>query len=108
MFQSLILKAYAQAANQPFPGEGAASVGDYKELLKKILDNIVNPIITLMVAVAVLYFLWGVFEFVRNAESSEERKKGGLHMLWGAIGLFIMISAYGVLNLILGTIGKSN
>jgi len=73
-------------------------------LINKILANIVNPLVTLMIAVAVVVFLYGVFEFVRNAESSEERKKGGMHMLWGAIGLFIMVTAYGILNLILGTI----
>jgi len=77
-----------------------------KRLLQNILTNIVNPIITLMVGVAVIYFLWGVFDFVRNADSPEERKKGGMHMLFGAIGLFIMSTAYGVLNIILGTIGK--
>ena len=75
-------------------------------LLENILTNIVNPFITLMVGVAVIYFLWGVFQFVRNADSPEERKKGGMNMMWGALGLFIMVSAYGVLNLILGTIGK--
>ena len=72
--------------------------------ITNILTQIVNPIIALLVGIAVLVFLWGVFEFVRNAESSEERKKGGLHMLWGAIGLFIMSSAYGIMNLIIGTI----
>lgn len=75
-------------------------------LLQKILDNVVNPVVILMVALAVLYFIWGVFQFVRNAENPEERKKGGMNMLWGAIGLFIMVSAYGIINLILGTIGK--
>jgi ABC-type phosphate transport system permease subunit len=75
-------------------------------LIQRILDNIVNPIILLMVVVSVVVFLWGVFQFIRNAESSEERKKGGLHILWGSVGLFIMVTAYGILNLILGTIGK--
>ncbi len=75
-------------------------------LIQNILDNIVNPIVTLMLAVALIVFLWGVFQFVRNAESSEERRTGGFHMMWGAIGLFIMVTAYGILNLILGTIGK--
>lgn len=75
-------------------------------LIEKILDNIVNPLVLLMIGLAVVYFLWGVFEFVRNAESSEERKKGGTHMLYGALGLFIMVTAYGILNLILRTIGK--
>ena len=79
---------------------------DTNTLIQNILTNIVNPLILLMVGVAVIFFLWGVFEFIRNADSSEERKKGGMHMLYGALGLFIMSTAYGVLNLILGTIGK--
>ena len=96
MFSNLIEKAYADAS---VPAQAT-------HLVQNILNEIVNPIITLLIGVAVLVFLWGVFGFVRNAESSEERKKGGMHMLFGAIGLFIMIGAYGVLNLILGTIGK--
>jgi hypothetical protein len=76
-------------------------------LINNILDNIVNPIILLMLALAVIFFLWGVLDFVRNAENSEKRKEGGTHMLWGAIGLFIMISAYGIVRLIIGTITNS-
>ena len=93
MILNFIEKAYAAT----LPAETTT-------LLNKILTNIVNPFVTLLVGIAVVYFLWGVFEFVRNAESSEERKKGGTHMLYGALGLFIMATAYGVLNLIIGTI----
>jgi len=95
MFPNLIQKAYAAS----LPTEATA-------LIQGILDNIVNPLVTLMVAVAVVYFLWGVLGFVRNADNPEERKKGGMNMLWGAVGLFLITTAYGVLNLILGTIGK--
>lgn len=76
------------------------------KLLSNILINIINPAITLMMGIAIIFFLWGVFEFVRHADSSEERKKGGMHILYGVLGLFIMVTAYGILNLILGTIGK--
>lgn len=99
MFQSLIEKVYANSTLNGTP------IGTEK-LLQNILSNIVNPIVTLMVGIAVIYFLWGVFQFIRNADSSDERKKGGMNMLWGAIGLFIMVTAYGIVNLILGTIGK--
>jgi ABC-type phosphate transport system permease subunit len=74
------------------------------QLISKILENIINPFITLLVGVAIIYFLWGAFQFVRNAESSDERKKGGMNMLWGVLGLFIMSTAYGILNLVLATI----
>jgi hypothetical protein len=97
MFSSIIKKAYAQSTLTGTPIST-------NTLIQNILANIVNPLITLMVAVAVIYFLYGVFEFVKNAESSEERKKGGMHMLFGAIGLALMATAYGVLNLIIATI----
>ena len=107
MFSNLIEKAYAAGSTIIWPTSvaGRASpIGDYNTLIKNILINIANPLLALMAAVAVIYFLWGVFEFVRNAESSEERKKGGMRMLWGVLGLFIMVTAYGILNLIIGTI----
>jgi uncharacterized membrane protein YidH (DUF202 family) len=95
MLPNLTQKAYA-----------AGLPAQTESLITNILNEIVNPLISLMIGVAVIYFLWGVFEFIRNAESSDERKKGGMHMLWGAIGLFIMVTAYGIMNLILGSIGK--
>jgi hypothetical protein len=98
MFQNLIEKAYADVAT------GTAI--PTKTLIQSILTNIVNPLVALMVGVAVVVFLWGVFDFIRNAESPEKRKEGGMHMLFGAIGLFVMVTAYGILNLILGSIGK--
>jgi len=103
MFQNLIEKAYADPTSAPVAG-AVSIAGNYKVLLQSIITNIVNPVITLMVAIAVIYFLWGVFQFIRNAESPDERKKGGMNMLWGVVGLFLMASAYGVINLIIGTI----
>lgn len=73
-------------------------------LISNIVNNILNPVIGLMVAIAVIVFLWGAFKFIKNADNSEERKKGSLSMMWGAIGLFIMMSAYGILNLIIATV----
>ena len=98
MFSFLIEKANAQVTT------GVTTNLSSDQLMSNILANVVNPLVLLMVGLAVLYFLWGVFQFVYNAESPEERKKGGMNMLWGAIGLFIMVTAYGVLNLIIGTV----
>ncbi len=96
MLLNFIQIANAQSTGVPEPA---------KRLIENILKEILNPVITLMIGLAILYFLWGVFQFIRNAESSPERKKGGMNMLWGALGLFIMVTAYGILNLILGTLG---
>jgi hypothetical protein len=76
-------------------------------ILNKIIVNIVNPLIYLLFVVASLYFLYGVYDFIRNAESPGERKTGGSHILWGTIGLAIMFSAWAIIRIILSTIGKN-
>lgn len=72
-------------------------------LLESIKANILNPLFTLLFAVAVVYFLYGVFEFIRGQGSEDARKIGAQHLLWGVIGMAIMVSAYGIIHLICGT-----
>ena len=75
------------------------------QLLAKINDSILNPLIALMFAVAIMYFLWGMFEFIKGADNSEARKTGQSHMIWGVIGLFIMVSVISILKIIINTLG---
>lgn len=75
------------------------------EFLAKFADAIVNPLIVLMFAVALVYFLWGVFNYIKGAGSETDRETGGKHILWGVIGMFIMISVWGILRVALNTFG---
>lgn len=75
------------------------------EFLQKVVVQIVNPIILLLVAGAFVVFLWGVFEFIRQAGDEGKREEGKNAILWGLIGLVIMFGAYGIINLALGTFG---
>jgi len=60
---------------------------------------IINPLITLMFALAVVYFLWGVFQYIKNADSDEGRQKGGRSILYGLLGIVIMIGVYGIIQI---------
>ncbi len=71
-------------------------------LLGKLADQIINPIISLMFAIAVLFFLYGVLEFVAGAGNEDKRTQGKRHMIWGIIGLFIMLSVFGIMRLLCG------
>lgn len=76
-------------------------------LIKKISQNILNPIIVLMFAAAVLVFAYGIFEYVRGSDSEEARSTGSRHMMAGVVGMFIMISVFGIISIILNTIGAN-
>jgi uncharacterized membrane protein len=74
-------------------------------LIHKINQVIINPIITLIFAVAVLVFLYGVFEYVKDADSEDARTTGRRHIIWGVVGMFIMVSVFGIMDIIMNTIG---
>lgn len=68
--------------------------------MQKINDAILTPIIVLLFALAVVYFLFGVAKFVRNQDNETELEAGKQHMVWGVVGISIMVAVYGILNLI--------
>ncbi len=91
----MIPVAYAQTAAQI----------EAQCLVDKVNDAILFPLIALLMAVAFLIFLWGGFEFVRNSDSEAGREKGKTHLLFGVIGMLVMLSAYAILNIAAGTFG---
>lgn len=86
---------------------GIAYAKSFDELIFTINRTILNPLIQFAFIVAFVIFLWGVLEFVRNANNPEARKKGQDHMIWGVIGFVIMIGVYGIMNILINTFGLS-
>lgn len=70
------------------------------DIMQRINDAILQPIVSLMMAAAVGYFLFGVMKFVKDQGSEEGLVEGKKHMMWGIIGLAIMVSVWGILNFI--------
>ena len=72
--------------------------------IAKVDDMIINPLIGFLFALAVVYFLYGVFEFILNQENEEKKTSGKSHMLWGVVGITIMLGVWTILNMILATL----
>jgi uncharacterized membrane protein len=69
-------------------------------LLNKVLEEAIWPFVVFLSALAVLVFIWGVIEFMANADNQEKRTIGKRHLVWGIIGMFIMASVYGIIQII--------
>lgn len=67
-----------------------------KGIAKWLVDLIFGSLMPLLFAAALTFFIWGVVEFMRNADNSEDRKKGKQKMLWGIIALTLMVTFLGV------------
>jgi hypothetical protein len=92
--------------------QGARSVSEIatkhsviSALVGKIMSFIVIPLIEALFVFTFCMFVWGVFKMIQNGDDSEARLDGRRHMIWSVIGMFIMISAYGIVRLIANTVG---
>ncbi len=70
--------------------------------------TISGSLIPLVFSLAVVVFLWGVVQFVINPENEDKKKKGKDIMIWGIIGLFVMISVWGLVAILGNTFGVRN
>ncbi len=77
-------------------------------LMNSVNRVVINPLIILIFALALVYFLYGVVQFLLNSENEEARNSGKSHMLWGVIGMFIMVAVFGIMRLILNTLGENH
>jgi len=74
-------------------------------LISNIVTFIIQPIITLLFALALAYFIWGLAQFILNADNSDERTKGKQKIIWGVFGIFVMASVIGILTVVTNTFG---
>lgn len=83
----------------------AASNQVVARFIDSVAVHVLNPLIELAFAVAVIIFLWGIFEYFLMTTDPGKRSEGAKHILWGVIGMFIMVGAYGIIYLVINTIG---
>jgi hypothetical protein len=74
-------------------------------IIDRLVELIINPLILLVFAAGFFYFMWGLVKFLFNSTSGEASDDGKQHMLWGIVGMFIMVSAWGILTILLDTFG---
>ena len=82
-----------------------AEASAISDLMGRVNQAILGPIMQLLFALAFIYFLYGVAVYFINPLDTDKRAEGKQHVMWGLIGLFIMFSVYGIIRLVLGTFG---
>jgi uncharacterized membrane protein YgcG len=89
------------ASVAPGVTEAAAFVAKFNEV-------ILFPLIMLMTGIAMLYFIYGCVIYIMNAENSEARETGRNHIIYSVVGMFVMLSAYGLLMVAANTFGLND
>lgn len=71
------------------------------------MGTIVNTLLPIVVACTVAVFFWGIVKMIYSAGDQKAVEAGKKLMIWGIVGLFVMISIWGILSLFLGDFGSS-
>ncbi len=87
-----------------FPRVAHAAPQNFRQLADSI-TGMITSIIPILSGAALLVFLWGIADFVRNAESSTGREEGKQRMVWGVVGLFVLLSLWGLVSFVGSSLG---
>ena len=70
----------------------------FQELIK-LAVGLILALIPLFIALAIAAFFWGVAQFMLHAGDSTKHKEGRAFMIYGIIGLFVLVSIWGIVSL---------
>jgi len=77
-------------------GSGQKDLIYFKDLIVGYLTDI----IPLIMFLTILYFIYGIAEFIRKSGNGEELEEAKQKIVWGIIALFVMVSFWGIVTLL--------
>ncbi|MDE2172898.1 MAG: hypothetical protein KGJ33_03065 [Patescibacteria group bacterium] len=81
------------------------SASSFGQAISPVIANIVNPLIELAFGVALVVFIFGVVKLIASGDVSDEaRSRARWTVIGGVIGMFIMLSAWGIIHLVANTV----
>ncbi len=71
------------------------------------LERITNWVFTILIVVAIIFLIWGAYNFVTAAGSEEKVKAGKDSTMWALVGVAVALLARGLVALVRLVIGGS-
>ena len=76
----------------------------FSDIVKLFID-LIDFTLPFLVALALLAFFKGLVAFIAKSGDAKNHEEGRDLMVWGLVGLFAMISVFGILRLLLDDFG---
>ncbi len=89
--------------------DGLRDNATFQEFVADLILKGSRYAVTIIVALTVLVFLYGMMKYMyKGQESDTARSDGRKLMLWGVIGLFVMMSVWTIVAILASTIGHTD
>jgi FtsH-binding integral membrane protein len=79
----------------------------FKDITVGIADLVLRPLIPLLFLVATVVFLWGIILYITSGGEEEKIREGRKYIIWGLIGLFVMVALWGIVRALIATLFPS-
>lgn len=86
-----------------FPALAFAAVTDASSLFT-LANNTLKSVLPIIISIAVIYFVYNAFAYMIAADE-EKKAEAKSKMIYGIIALFVMVSVWGLVNVLSGTFG---
>jgi fumarate reductase subunit D len=67
------------------------------------VSKIVTTLIPLFMVIGVAVFLWGIVRYITSAGDEEKQKAARGYIIYGLIGIFIMVAFWGIIQIVANT-----
>ena len=85
------------------PALAYAQVNDLGGVLI-LFSRLLNALVGILITLAIVVFFWGLVKYMMNAGTDEAHKAIHL-MIWGVVAIFVMVSIWGIIQLLQRTFG---
>ena len=76
-----------------------AEAQTFQGIATNILNLLNNGVVPLLFAAATIVFFWGIVKYIGAAGDEDKIAEGRKFMMWGLIGLFVMVAVWGIVSL---------
>jgi hypothetical protein len=64
-----------------------------------VIKNAINIILPVIISLAVLFFLWGIFLYVRSNDPGKQ-EEARMYIIWSLVFIAVMVSVWGLVNIL--------
>jgi len=102
----LLFKLSFAQASFPIHYCSLTGISNIKDLVYNFLVGcLLTNIVYIILAASVVLFFYGVVKLILSSSSETEKKVGKSIMYWGIIGIFVMVSVWGLISILQNTFG---
>jgi NADH:ubiquinone oxidoreductase subunit 6 (subunit J) len=82
------------------------AVNNINDVSSKFI-SILNTVTVLLISLAVVWIIISVVRYL-IIQGPEQRKEGGMRILWGIVGLFVILSIWGLVSILTNSFATNN